>query len=104
MKSRAAILIASIPKLAPRVPAPISDGTSISLIFFITNNRKNKHLSGSKLAQEVRKKKCDKESMCQYANFISSSHRRIVTLTHFIHVLLKLEWCFRKPTVLFCLF
>lgn len=35
MKSRAAILIASIPKLAPRVPAPISEGTSINLIFFI---------------------------------------------------------------------
>jgi hypothetical protein len=27
--------MASIPRLAPRVPAPISDGTSISLIFFI---------------------------------------------------------------------
>lgn len=83
MKSRAAILIASIPKLAPRVPAPISDGTSISLIFFITNNRKNKNLSGSKLAQEVRKKKCDNESIWQYANsnsIVTLSYRHIATL------------------------
>jgi hypothetical protein len=28
-------LIASIPRLAPRVPAPISEGTSSNLIFFI---------------------------------------------------------------------
>jgi hypothetical protein len=28
-------LIASTPRLAPRVPAPISEGTSIILIFFI---------------------------------------------------------------------
>ena len=33
----AAILMASTPRLAPRVPAPISDGTSISLIFRISS-------------------------------------------------------------------
>jgi hypothetical protein len=38
MKSSAAILIASIPRLAPRVPAPISDGISINFIFFIPAN------------------------------------------------------------------
>ncbi len=38
MKSSAAILMASMPKLAPLVPAPISDGTSISFIFFINAN------------------------------------------------------------------
>jgi hypothetical protein len=35
MKSRAAILIASIPRLAPLVPAPISDFTSIIFILRI---------------------------------------------------------------------
>ena len=35
MKSSAAIFMASIPRLAPRVPAPISDGTSINLMFFM---------------------------------------------------------------------
>src|SRR6185437_4261692 len=35
IKSSAAILMASTPRLAPRVPAPISLGTSINLIFFI---------------------------------------------------------------------
>jgi hypothetical protein len=35
IKSRAAILMASIPNEAPLVPAPISEGTSIILIFFI---------------------------------------------------------------------
>src|ERR1700730_12627531 len=35
IKSRAAILMASMPRLAPLVPAPISDGTSISLMFFM---------------------------------------------------------------------
>ena len=35
IKSKAAIFIASIPNLAPRVPAPISEATSINLIFFI---------------------------------------------------------------------
>lgn len=35
IKSSAAIFMASTPKLAPRVPAPISEGTSMILIFFI---------------------------------------------------------------------
>jgi len=35
IKSNPAILMASMPKLAPLVPAPISDGTSINLILFI---------------------------------------------------------------------
>src|SRR4026208_1336760 len=43
MKSRAAILIASIPRLAPRVPAPISDGISISLMFFIKSSFAEPH-------------------------------------------------------------
>ncbi len=35
IKSSEAILMASIPSEAPRVPAPISEGTSIIFIFFM---------------------------------------------------------------------
>jgi hypothetical protein len=39
-KIKGRILIASTPRLAPRVPAPISEATSISLIFSYAVNKK----------------------------------------------------------------